>query len=59
MNNTVKKTVIKFKDFIYSGLDKKRSEERQTAILAGRQRYNEININNTQRGLQYTDMSLM
>lgn len=57
MNNTVKKTVIKFNDFIYSGLDKKRSEERQTAILAGRQRYNEIN--NTQRGLQYTDMSLM
>lgn len=35
LNNTVKKT-IKFNDFIYSGLDKKRSEERQTAILAGK-----------------------
>ena len=36
MNNTVKKTVIKFKDFIYSGLDKKRSEERRLYWQAGK-----------------------
>ena len=29
LNNTVNRTVIKFNDFIYSGLDKKRSEERR------------------------------